>query len=313
MKTSICPACQHPLPSHAQTCPQCGAALPPAASPARAGVSKWQWYGGLTVLVLGVLSLPLIWYVQRPAMQEASGAQLAVAAVPVASAPVAPASEVSACGEFPPPPEPLASMPIAAVAPADTTEDPGPLVAACGSAPSTAQGPDATQCEHEVTLQDGAIAAVNGPCDETMASAAADEGGGPRWTYVQSASQGGSVDTMTALLTAKRQPYPGAPFSKSTTLSIRRGPGNLLQAMLEVDDGRFLCDGGCTVQLRFDQRKPVRWRARRGEALQQVILQDPQKLVNLLRESQKLTVGFDIYRMDPQTTTFDNITGLRLE
>lgn len=313
MKTPSCPACQHPLPAHVTTCPHCGATQPPSAPPAAAKVSKWQWYGGLALLVLGLLSLPLIWYVQRPALVEASGAQAAVARVAVAPAASAPASEVSACGEFPPQPAQQASSPAAAIEPADTSLDPGPLVAACGGTAIAVQGPDATLCEHEETLQDGAIAAVSGPCDETMASAVASAGGAARWSYVQTASQGDSVDTMTAILTAKRQPYPGASFSKSTSLILSRGPGQRLRAMLEVDDGRFLCEDSCTVRIRFDQSSAVTWRAKPGDELQQLVLLDAPKLLARLREAQSMTVDFQIYRLEPQTTRFDNVTGLRLE
>jgi LSD1 subclass zinc finger protein len=81
-----------------------------------------------------------------------------------------------------------------------------------------------------------------------------------KWIYESRGdAMGGTVRTATVVSSNSFNfdfPYQG---TQNATLTIRKEKGT--DVMLSIEKGQFMCDLGCSVMVRFDDAKAVRWRA----------------------------------------------------
>lgn len=104
-------------------------------------------------------------------------------------------------------------------------------------------------------------------------------------------------------------PYNGGTHAE---INLRASPKFGKQAFIWVNKGQFNCRfNGCTVSLRIDGGKPIKWTAHNAEGghSNAIFLSNYTKLVALLRPAKKLQVEAPFWREGDQVFEFD-VAGL---
>lgn len=101
-------------------------------------------------------------------------------------------------------------------------------------------------------------------------------------------------------------PYAGAQHG---TITIRSGPGKGKDVLFFIERGQILCPSyeGCSAQVRFDDEKPVRFRAvgPADHSSETIFLHDYSKFLAKLKKAKRVRLSVEIFQNGSPAFEFD--------